>query len=239
MFSVINDTLLIPNVFVLETDPQELRIYEQCSQRLNFRMRAFDHSELFVAEALDKQPELMIYEVECSQAGLARQNELMQHGNYSAVVATARRISSALAVQVMEQGATTLLEKPIDLEKLEPAVTRGLSSAVNRREMQQKFERFSLMKKGLTARQRSVMQLIVAGCSTKAIAAQLDISTRLVELERAKILSSFGVETTPALALKCGEFLTLRKFGFSDGTPLLDDLRETAASSASGGADVN
>ncbi len=236
---MVNIALDIPDVFVLETDPHDLLVYEQCAQRLNFRLRTFTKCDLFVAEVLDKQPELLIYEVECCEDGVTRQSELMQHGLFSSALATAQQISLAVAVRVMEQGATTLIEKPIDLERLEPSVTKALRTAIARREMQRKYERFSLLNESLSARQRSVMQLIVAGYSTKAIAAKLDISTRLVELERAKLLSTFEVGTTPELALRFGEFLTLKRWRSNGNPSSLDDLRKSVESSASGGADVS
>jgi two-component system CheB/CheR fusion protein len=53
---------------------------------------------------------------------------------------------------------------------------------------------------GLTARQRQVMERVLAGHASKNIAADLGISQRTVENHRASIMIKTGVKSIPALA---------------------------------------
>jgi two-component system CheB/CheR fusion protein len=52
----------------------------------------------------------------------------------------------------------------------------------------------------LTPRQRQIMELVVAGHSSKKIAAALGISQRTVENHRATIMKKTGSKSLPALA---------------------------------------
>jgi len=51
----------------------------------------------------------------------------------------------------------------------------------------------------LTARQRKIMELVLAGHSSKCIAAELGISQRTVENHRAAIMRKTSVKSVPAL----------------------------------------
>jgi two-component system CheB/CheR fusion protein len=53
---------------------------------------------------------------------------------------------------------------------------------------------------GLTQRQKEIMKMVLAGCPSKNIAADLGISQRTVENHRAAIMKRTGVKSLPALA---------------------------------------
>ena len=52
---------------------------------------------------------------------------------------------------------------------------------------------------GLTARQRQIMELVLAGHPSKNIAADLGISQRTVENHRAAVMKKTGSQSLPAL----------------------------------------
>jgi FixJ family two-component response regulator len=64
---------------------------------------------------------------------------------------------------------------------------------------------------GLTPRQRKIMELVLAGNSSKCIAANLGISQRTVENHRAAIMRKTSVKSVPALVQ-----LALTARAFSD-----------------------
>lgn len=94
----------------------------------------------------------------------------------------------AMAVKAMQAGASDFIEKPFDNIILLQSIRKCLSQCVNitcaddlQREMSDKIAL-------LTKRERQVMALLVEGKQNKMIARELDISTRTVELHRAKIM---------------------------------------------------
>jgi DNA-binding NarL/FixJ family response regulator len=53
--------------------------------------------------------------------------------------------------------------------------------------------------KELTPRQREILQLVAEGCSTKSIAASLNISVKTVEFHKSRIMETLHIYTVPEL----------------------------------------
>jgi two-component system response regulator FixJ len=102
----------------------------------------------------------------------------------------------AHAVEAMKLGAIDFLEKPYSPNALLDALARACSRSFQLRASQQINRSATAMVGALTARQRQVLSGIARGLSSKAIAHQLDLSVRTVEMHRAQMLSRLGVRTT-------------------------------------------
>lgn len=104
-----------------------------------------------------------------------------------------------MAVAAVKLGAFDFLEKPFNEERLlgaiRAAVTTVAKSQRNAAALAELRERIA----GLTARQREVFDLAVAGLSNKEIAARLGISFRTVENHRAWMMERMGVRNLAEL----------------------------------------
>lgn len=103
------------------------------------------------------------------------------------------------AVRALKAGAVDYIEKPISYELLLTTVERaldidrgGAEALVRRRELAARIAE-------LTPRERQVMDLVVAGRSSKNIAQILKISQRTVENHRAAIMKRAGAASLPDL----------------------------------------
>lgn len=94
----------------------------------------------------------------------------------------------AMAVRAMKAGATDFIEKPFNDQVLLDAVHRAL--AQSRHDARTLPERAEIDARlaTLTPREREVMQLVVEGKPNKVIGTRLDLSTRTVEVHRAKVM---------------------------------------------------
>lgn len=104
------------------------------------------------------------------------------------------------AVEAMQAGALDVLQKPVDLERLDGAITTALKTLVPRiaPALDDQLPAFA-EQHGLTKRQTAILRGLVAGNSNKQIAADLSISTRTVEMHRAGMMAKLGVNSLPAL----------------------------------------
>jgi two-component system response regulator FixJ len=97
-----------------------------------------------------------------------------------------------MAVSAIKIGAFDFIEKPFDearlLASIRDAVEKGRQQASDAAELERLRSRFD----ALSARQRQVMELTVAGLSNKEIALQLDISAKTVENHRAWVMERIG-----------------------------------------------
>ncbi len=120
----------------------------------------------------------------------------------------------ALAVEAMKLGALDFLEKPVDAAKLAAALLpawaaleTSLEEGEARRVAQSRFAR-------LTARELDISLALFGGRSNKAVAHDLGISVRTVEMHRAHIMAKLGVRSiaeAAVMATHAGLALAQRK----------------------------
>ena len=105
----------------------------------------------------------------------------------------------AMAVQAMKAGAADFIEKPVGYQELLASVERAMERAGDRDKLSAWRETAAHSLAGLTARQRQIMDLVLAGHPSKNIAADLGVSQRTVENHRAAIMKKTGSRSIPAL----------------------------------------
>lgn len=105
----------------------------------------------------------------------------------------------ALAVEAMKAGAADFIQKPIGHAELLASITYALGLGGNRTAISASREQAVSLVSGLTARQRQIMDLVMAGQPSKNIAADLGISQRTVDNHRAAIMRKTGSKSLPAL----------------------------------------
>ena len=100
-----------------------------------------------------------------------------------------------LAVQAMEKGAVTFLEKPFEESALESALARAFAPRVEAVLQVAPCPEFQRRLAGLTVRETQVMKGVVDGKISKVIARDLNISSKTVELHRGRVLAKMQAES--------------------------------------------
>ena len=104
------------------------------------------------------------------------------------------------AVDAVKRGAFDFCQKPFSDNLLVDRVELALAQSAGELAQRAQASRLQLRLKGLTGRERDVMQLVVAGLPNKLVADQLDISVRTVEVHRARVFEKMGVKSAVELA---------------------------------------
>jgi two-component system CheB/CheR fusion protein len=104
-----------------------------------------------------------------------------------------------IAVQAMKAGAVDFIEKPVRHADLLTSVRRALDQTRDTGKLSQCREEAALRIASLTARQRQILDLVLAGHPSKNIAADLGISQRTVDNHRAAIMRKTDSKSLPAL----------------------------------------
>lgn len=107
-------------------------------------------------------------------------------------------------VRAMKAGAIDFLTKPVEGAVLLERIGSALERAVKEREAQAARQAANARLAALTERERQILQLAAAGHTNKAIAQQLGISFRTVEVHRAHILQKTGAASLLELARLLG-----------------------------------
>jgi two-component system, LuxR family, response regulator DctR len=101
-----------------------------------------------------------------------------------------------MAVDTLKRGAFDFFEKPFNDNKLMDRVQEAFNSSRDASAAAEVHERLAT----LSAREREVLDLILAGKMNKVIADELGISMRTVEVHRAHIFDKMLVKTAVELA---------------------------------------
>ncbi len=105
----------------------------------------------------------------------------------------------AMAVRAMKAGALDSVEKPVSTPDLLAGIGRVLDQSRDAGMRLAWHTAAAGRIASLTARQRDVMTMVLAGHLSKNIAADLGISQRTVENHRASVMRKTGTRSLPAL----------------------------------------
>jgi FixJ family two-component response regulator len=112
-----------------------------------------------------------------------------------------------MAVAAIKAGAEDFIEKPVDDQQLVAAINKCLARAFNELAREQSLGELRRQMNRLTPRELEVMDLVVSGFTSAAIAARLGISIRTVESYRVQIMDKMqasSVAMLVRLAIKLG-----------------------------------
>ena len=125
-------------------------------------------------------------------SGLDLVHRLKEGGSLTPVVLITGHGDVDMAVAAIKVGAFDFIEKPFDearlLASIKDAIEKNQQPEIDAAELEKLRSRFNT----LSARQRQVMELAVAGLSNKEIGSQLKISPKTVENHRAWVMERIG-----------------------------------------------
>ena len=105
-----------------------------------------------------------------------------------------------MAVDTLKHGAYDFVEKPFNDNSLVDRIEAAFAESSRRLATARAQRSFEERLGTLSAREREVMDLIVAGLYNKVIADRLGIAMRTVEVYRARLLEKMGVRSAVELA---------------------------------------
>jgi FixJ family two-component response regulator len=135
-------------------------------------------------------------------SGLDLMTQLKARGYGGPVILITGHGDVDMAVGAIKNGAFDFIEKPFDEARLLSSIRQGAermrqskSDAAELDDLQTRFD-------SLSARQREVMELAVAGLSSKEIGIRLNISPKTVENHRAWVMERIGARNVADLIRK-------------------------------------
>jgi two-component system response regulator FixJ len=157
---------------------------------------AYESAQAFLEAYRPGRPGCLIADVRMPDMdGLELQEALNRRDAGLPVIVVTGHADVPLAVRAMKAGAVDLIEKPFDDELLLATVRRALALAQNARANAAATEAAKARIASLSARERQVLELLVAGQPNKIIAYELDISPRTVEIHRAHVMDKMEAKS--------------------------------------------
>jgi FixJ family two-component response regulator len=176
-----------PTVFVVDDTPGMRASITRLLEASKLATESFASGEEFLAKADPLRPGCLVVDVRMKgMTGLELQRQLLAKGVRLPVIVVSGFADVPGVVQAMKAGAVDFLEKPFREEALLRAVRDALARDAARRQEEGRLA-------SLTAREREVLDLLVAGENYKEIAARLDVSPKTVEGHRVNMLRKLGL----------------------------------------------
>jgi len=187
------------HVFLVEDDAAVRDSLRLLLDIAGYTPELFGSGEEFLSRAARPMLGCLITDVRLpGMSGLDLHAEIKQRGIALPVIFITGHADVPMAIAALRQGALDFLEKPIDDEALLASVRAALAQRETVAELRTSREAQARAAR-LTAREREVLELLVAGCSNRAIGDRLGISVRTVENHRAHVMEKLQATSTAQL----------------------------------------
>ncbi len=201
-------------VFIVEDDPAVLRSVRALVEAHGFASEGFCSAEEFLSSYDREAPGCLVTDLRLPGInGVALQQRLREQGSCLSVIAISGYADVSGAVELMQKGALTLLEKPYEQGMLLAAIRRALRLNEDRRTLERRRREFESRFNQLTSGEHQVLKQLIQGASNKQIAFDLRIAVRTVEYRRKNILSKLGAGSVVAAARQLAEHERLTDIG--------------------------
>lgn len=152
-------------------------------------VRCYASGERFLAEARLDAPGVVLLDVRMPGIGGEEVHDrLVAAGSPLAVIYLTGHGDLPMALRAFRQGACDFHQKPVQAAALMPALERAQQQSL----ADYQRGRYRQQVDELTARERKLYELVVAGRINRQIAETLKLSVRTVEVHRARMMERLG-----------------------------------------------
>lgn len=147
-----------------------------------------------------KIPGCLILDVRMPEmTGVELQSELKQHVREIPIVFLSAHGDIEMAVKTLHEGAVDFLTKPVQEDKLVPVISRAVKLDLIKRGLSLDHEKTKERFRELTEREKQIVLLLTKGLLNREVGERLGISTRTVEVHRARAFKKLELHTISEL----------------------------------------
>jgi len=187
-------------IFIVDDDADVRDSLEALLESAGYEVRAFSSAKKVLAAGDLDRAACLVADIRMPDMdGLALQEQLRERKPDLPVIIMTGHGDVPLAVRAMKAGAIDFIEKPFDDDLLLASVLRAREMGGQNRSQTALAEKAKSRIESLTAREREVLNLLVAGQPNKIIAFDLGISPRTVEIHRANLMEKMQARSLSEL----------------------------------------
>jgi FixJ family two-component response regulator len=189
-----------PVVIVVDDDPAIRKAIDRLLRSVGLRVALFESAQEFRQSNRPDAPSCIVLDVRLpGQSGLNLQRDLAAADIRVPVIFISAHGDIPMSVRAMKAGAVEFLTKPFHDQDLLDAIEVALEKDRARRAEDKLTAELRERLDTLTARERQVMQLVVAGRLNKQIAAELGISEMTAKIHRGQVFRKMQAASLPDL----------------------------------------
>jgi len=176
-------------VFVVDDDASMRRSLDSLLRSVGLDVQLFASAQEFMAAKRPDAPACLVLDVRLpGMSGLTFQEELAKAGVALPVIFITGHGDVPMTVRAMKAGAAEFLTKPFDDQVLLDAIHAAIERDATRRRQEATLSALMARYDALTAREKQVMKLVVAGRVNKQIASELGLSVVTIKVHRGQVM---------------------------------------------------
>jgi FixJ family two-component response regulator len=190
-------------IFVADDDPSVRDALSSIFTVEGYRVTSFGEGASLLSAARSRVPTCILLDVEMpGRSGLDILKELNAQDYPAPILIISGKSSTSLVVDAIKSGALDFIEKPFDPETVTGRVREAVEASARTNVTRTASDILTLQFRGrelLTRRECEVLARVAAGASNKEAGRHLGISSRTVEVHRARIMEKLGARNAADL----------------------------------------
>ena len=208
-----------PTVFIVDDDPSVRKALQRLLTAVGIRVEVFAGAAEMLARAPAGEHGCILLDIKMPKVtGIELQRKLAVAGIDMPVIFLSAYADVRVAVRAMKDGALDVITKPFQEKALLDAVRKAIEVDEARRRSREDYLELMQRFDSLTAREQTVMVLVVTGKRNREIAQIIGTSVKTVKVHRAHATEKMQARSLPDL-VRMADRLGLRAGPGDPGTP--------------------
>lgn len=183
-----------PTVFVVDGDALTRDAVRNLAYTMNLPCEAYASGQEFLDAYAPSRPGCVVLEVRIPDVnGLEIQERLAAQGAVIPLVFLAAQSTVSIAVRAMRAGARHFLVKPFREHELWDTIRESMLLDARRRRVAAERAKRDEQLAQLTVEERQVVEMIAEGKSKQAIALDVGVCVRTIDLRRNRVMTKLGL----------------------------------------------
>jgi FixJ family two-component response regulator len=186
----------VPTVFIVDDDGGVRRAIQELVESVGLRAESFASGQEFLKENRISAPSCLVLDVRLPEtSGLDLQRVLNVSEVPIPIIFITAHGDVPMSVRALKSGAVEFLTKPFRDQDLLDAIQEALQRDRVARELQREVRELHGRYLTLTARERTVMELVVSGVPNKQIGSKIGASEATVKIHRGNVMHKMQADS--------------------------------------------